>query len=385
MNPHTLKILKIAAVAIAFRLAVYFLSFCIMILFGDYGEAFTLEDFLAGWQRWDATHYLRIAEHGYGGYTEEGKYLMLVFFPLYPGLMRLLSGLIPNLALSGMVLSTLAFAGGCCYLYRWMEEEAGQTAAGIAVTLLSIFPFAFFFGGIMTESLFLLTSMGTLYHLRKRQWWRSCIWLFLAVLTRLQGILLLLPALAEVWMAYRPLGLFKEKRWRETGKPLGFAAVLGAGAMAGVGVYLGINEAVSGNPFQFVIYQREHWHQGLGFLPHTLQYIGEYAVTDRFRSMGMAIWLPELVLFGVSLLLLGYGIKKLRRSASLYLIGYLTVVYSATWLLSAGRYLACGVPLFMIAGEWLTRHPRWKTAVYWLSASLFMMYLIAFYLWKQVM
>ena len=38
------------------------------------------------WNRWDATHYLRLAEHGY---TAAGdSRLSLVFFPLYPWLVR---------------------------------------------------------------------------------------------------------------------------------------------------------------------------------------------------------------------------------------------------------------------------------------------------------
>lgn len=385
LSAKTKILIKVAVFAVAFRLAVYFLSYCIMILHGDYAAQYSFADFIAGWQRWDALHYLRIADLGYAGYTEDGKFLMLVFFPLYPALLRLISGLIPNLPLVGMLVSTLAYAGGCCYLYSWAEEESGKAAAQSAVILLSTFPFAFFFGGIMTESVFLLVSMGALCHLKKKQWLAGGIFLFLAALTRLQGMLLFLPALAEVAVSAHPLRLMKTKQWTAILRTAVRALLLGCSTLAGIGVYLAINARVSGNPLQFTVYQREHWFQGLGFLPDTLHYIWENAVNERFNSIGMAIWIPELVLFAVGVLLLLYGIRRQRISVSLYLGAYLVCIYSATWLLSAGRYLSCAVPLFMIAGEWLAKRGKWRLAVYWLSGALFIIYLTAYITGKQVM
>ncbi len=377
--PNTKKILKIAGIAIAFRITVYFLSFCIMILFGDYKEGFGLAEFLEGWIRWDATNYINIAGSGYAGVTENGQYLMLVFFPLYPFLMKISSVVLPNLALCGILISTMAYGGGCCYLYLWMEEEHTSDAARNALILISIFPFAFFFGGIMTESLFFFVSMGALYYLKKQKWFLGSIFICLSGLTRLQGALLILPALAEIYTAYKPI---KAKRLREI---IAGASMVSIGTLVSIWIYLGINARVSGNPFQFSIYQKEHWSQGFGFLPQTIKYIWENAVATRFQSISMALWIPELLLFGLGITALVYGIKRQRISVSIYFAGYLICVYSATWLLSAGRYMACAVPLFMIGGEWLAAHPKCKLPVQWLSISLMTIYMIAYYLWKQVM
>ena len=50
------------------------------------------------WQRYDAVHYLRLASVGYQNNIEDGQHLTLVFFPLYPWLMRLLHLVIPSWA-----------------------------------------------------------------------------------------------------------------------------------------------------------------------------------------------------------------------------------------------------------------------------------------------
>ena len=35
------------------------------------------------WKKWDAWHYVNLAELGYEGYVENGQHLFVVFFPLY--------------------------------------------------------------------------------------------------------------------------------------------------------------------------------------------------------------------------------------------------------------------------------------------------------------
>src|SRR3989442_15600924 len=49
----------------------------------------SLLEWLNVWNRWDATHYQNIAQHGYQA-IGEARFL-LVFFPLYPLLVRLVA------------------------------------------------------------------------------------------------------------------------------------------------------------------------------------------------------------------------------------------------------------------------------------------------------
>ena len=77
---------------------------------------------LAVWGRWDAEHYLHIAQTGYAG-TE------VAFFPLYPFLIRLLSALIGNPLLAGLVISNIASFFGLLYCYRLVEHQYSRPVA----------------------------------------------------------------------------------------------------------------------------------------------------------------------------------------------------------------------------------------------------------------
>src|SRR6266581_2535810 len=60
--------------------------------------------FLDVWARWDSAFYLDIASRGYT-YPEAGHLSNLAFFPLYPLLMKLVSGLTGNPLLAGVLVS----------------------------------------------------------------------------------------------------------------------------------------------------------------------------------------------------------------------------------------------------------------------------------------
>ena len=147
---------RVFLLALLFRLVIFVVVglFTCLVLYPDSGP----DAALWIWKRWDALHYVNLAELGYSGYMEDGKHLFLVFFPLYPWLMRLVSALTGNTMAAGLLISFLCYAGGCVYLYKLTAWELGRRAARRAVLFLSVFPHAFFFGGIMTESLFLLTT-----------------------------------------------------------------------------------------------------------------------------------------------------------------------------------------------------------------------------------
>ena len=145
-------IIKIFVLALLFRLAVYIASAVYLYIFSD-ETTYNFADFLSSWNRWDAPNYIDIADKGYAGCTEDGEHLFLVFFPLYPWLVRLLHIVIADWELVCLIISTLAYTAGACFFYALLSEEYGRRIAGKSLVLLSVYPFAFFFGGMMTESL----------------------------------------------------------------------------------------------------------------------------------------------------------------------------------------------------------------------------------------
>ncbi|MBR6477113.1 MAG: hypothetical protein IKS85_01575, partial [Lachnospiraceae bacterium] len=141
---------KIFGLALLFRLLIYLCATIIYMMFRD-GIGFSFQAFFECWAHWDSPHYLDIAEKGYANCIENGQHLFLVFFPLYPWVVRLFHWICPNWQLAGMLVSTLSFAVGAVFFYATLVREYDRDVAEKALVLLSVSPFAFFFGADMTE------------------------------------------------------------------------------------------------------------------------------------------------------------------------------------------------------------------------------------------
>ena len=347
------------------------------------GSSLGLADLPGLWVRWDGTHYVKLVELGYDGYVENGQHLFLVFYPLYVWLVRLFRLLIPHTAVAGMTVSALCFGWGSAQLYALTAEEYGGKTAGWTLALLWAFPFSFFFGSIMTESLFLLTTAAGLRNIRRHRWGRAALWGILAAMTRMQGVILIGAAIAELCNEEKPLsysGGERKKALLDIGRrlPLLCAPVLGSF------VYLALNYTVTGNPFTFTEMQ-EHWSQGFMWFPKVLAYLirnafGWYKVTTRWE-----MWIPELVLFPIFAILLWRSWKKHRSMLTLYGFVYFILNYCLSWLLSAGRYLSCALPCFIFAADELEERPRLAAAVVAVMGLLQIFFLYRYLSWGQVM
>ena len=360
------KYLLLFFIAIGYSMALYMISALIM-AFEVTEVHLTLETFLSSWCKWDANHYKSIAIDGYKGVTEicntcreaklatgissnfmeDGQHLCLVFFPLYPFAMRCAHIIVEDIRIAGMLISSLAYAGGCVYMYRLVRMDYSEKIARNSVILLSLFPFSFFFGGIMTEGLFFFVSAATLYYVRRHKWWAAVLFGILATMTRMQGSLLIVPAIIELLMTYRPLDSLKTKNYSNLKEMIKKGLFLPF-MFIGIGIYLYINWKVEGDPLTFMIYQKAHWQQGICLPTHTLTYIFRNAFSSNYNiQMRVSLWIPQAVLFIVSVIILIYGAKRLRKCLFGYGVVYVLLTYSATWLLSAGRYISCGIPLFI--------------------------------------
>jgi len=347
------------------------------------GEGVPLRGLPELWCRWDAPHYVKLAELGYGGYIEDGKPLFLVFFPLYVWILRGVRLMVGNTALAGMLVSALCFAWGSVYLYRLGAEEYGERVTCRSLVLLWVFPFSFFFGGIMTESLFLLTTTAGLYHIRRHQWGRAALWGILAAMTRMQGVLLIGAAMAELCNEVKPFTLSKKDgkaAFLTIGKKLPLICAPLLGSLA----YFALNFHITGNLFAFTEMQR-HWSQGFMWFPKVLAYLAKNALTWPAVTTRWEMWLPELLLFPAFALLLWRSWKKHRSMFTLYGFVYFILNYCLSWLLSAGRYLSCAVPCFLFAADELEGRPRLTALLLTGMALLQCAFLYRYLCWGQVM
>ncbi len=378
-------IVQVFAAALMVRIVVYIISVVYLYIFSD-ETTFAFSDFLSAWNRWDAPNYIDIANKGYAGCTENGQHLFLVFFPLYPWLLRALHLLITDWEVACLVLSTFAFALGACFFYAALSLEYGKSIAQKSLVLLSVYPFAFFFGGMMTESLFFCVMSAGFYFVRRHNWVAVGLIGILCTLCRVQGILLLGVAGVEFFVFYKPFLMVKQKQGLEFLKLLFTKGIWICTMFIGNIIYFYINYKIEGNPFQFSVYQKEHWYHGTTYFTNALEEIVSYAFGDSTtNTLKASIWLPELVLFIFTIVLLFYGLRRHSLKYTAFLFVYTLVNYSVTFLISGGRYMSCAFPLFIILGEFSNRHKKYYPWIIAFSSMLFIVYLAGFISWKQIM
>ena len=363
---------KVFTITFAFRILIFLLvglAACFILYPGSGPDAF-----LWIWKRWDGLHYVNLAELGYSGYVEDGKNLFLVFFPLYPWLMRVVSLITGNTMAAGLLLSFVCYGAGCVFLYKLAAFELGRGGAVRTVLFLSVYPYAFFFGGIMTESLFLLTTAAGLWYIRRHRWWLAGMWGLLAAMTRMHGVLLIGAAAAEL---VEHLGRFD---WKAIARRLPALILPAVGTL----VYLALNWSVTGNPFAFTVMQ-QHWSQGFCPIADTLWYVLQNALSYPTELVRYQIWVPTILLFPVFFALLVWARNKFRSMYTLYGFVYLVLNYSLSWLLSAGRYLSCALPFFLFAAALTRGRPRLTAVLAAAMGAGFLLNLVWFLNGGQVM
>ncbi len=85
------------------------------------------------------------------------------------------------------------------FIFKITRRVADDGAAVRATLYATIFPTSFFFFAAYTESLFLLFALAAMQSAGDGQWGRAGVLGALAALTRLQGVLLVLPLGILLW------------------------------------------------------------------------------------------------------------------------------------------------------------------------------------------
>ena len=271
------------------RLLIFALAYAMLVLQKGYTGG--IVDTMGLWLKGDAPHYLGIAQRWY--VTEGDPRFHIVFFPFYPLLVRLINVLLHNTFASGMLVSLVCTAGAGVLLYELALIDLGRAGAKRAVAFLMLLPAAFLLSAPMSDGLFLLLSIAVVLLARKKRYILAALLGGFAAFTRVLGVLLLVPVAVELW------GEAARVRARD-GHTLRYALPRAAALILiplGLAGYLYVNYAVTGNAFTFLIYQREHWSQGMGWFFDTAAYQTDYLLKTVFvdRPAAFGLWLPNLV------------------------------------------------------------------------------------------
>ena len=343
---------SIVVFAVGLRVATAFLAFLANIVFPLHQrQAFSFfqhpHAFWDTFARYDSSWYLGIARNGYE--FAEGGRSNLAFFPLYPLLMGVLGRPFGTRSYhyysAGIAISWVAFVVAMIVLYRLARLDVSRRAAHRAVVYAALFPFAFFYGIVYSESLFLMLALLAVYGFRTRRWLMGGVAGALATATRVNGIMML-PALA--WMGWQAA--------RDDRRQRVYAMVAVAFSSTGLAVYSVYAYTLSGSFVEWyhsiTRWNAQPYQPGMGFgvfvglaralLTRPYSYLTqEHAAPYDLLNGGVALLFLAMVPFLWRRLGIGYG---------LFMLANLALPMSSEQFEGLGRYCAVLFPAFIWLG-----------------------------------
>ncbi len=300
--------------------------------------------------RWDSDWYQSIAREGY--HQDPGNTLSnLVFFPLYPSLLRVGTFIMGgDDVLAGWLISSLFLVLACGVLVRLVEKFHPEANPLLVGFLLLLFPTAFFLNAVYTESLFLLLSLLTFYLTLEKKYFFAGLIGFLAALTRVTGVLLFFPLLLQILHTegYRISSL--KKAWPLALIPFGTA------------LFFAYHWVAFGDPWLFFKIESA-W--GRSFTPNM----------EHFTFFSRA----AIINFSLDSLFLIFGIvmivvlmKRKWYPYAVYLASTLGVAVASGTLMSIGRYSLVLFPVYIVGASLKSEVARYT----WIALSTMLFTLI---------
>lgn len=312
---------------------------------------------IRAWLRWDAPNYLGIALHGYSTPHDAA------FFPLYPllagGLTTLLGA--GHSLIAALLVSNLGTLAAFVALALLAAGEAGavevDVAASRSVRMLAVYPFAFVLAAPYADGLFAGFAICALLLARRGRWTWAALCVFLATLTRLEGLILLVPLLYE----------YATSR----GRPRGGRAVVEAVGIAlaaplALALYAGYLALRFGQPLAFIQRTSMYWNYTTPPLWVSLPNPAAGVLVLPGWGYGPLLTVVSLALFAAGGVLTLTALRRVPVSFAAYSVGLLVAGGGALFLApdafrSPGVYLVAAAPLFVLLGRWTARRPALDT------------------------
>jgi hypothetical protein len=315
------------------------------------------ESWATFWNRWDATHYLRLAETGYTA-TGDGRF-SIVFYPLYPWLVRAEAFICHSYFGAALLVSGAASICAGILLRRLVELDWTEKVARLSVWFLLIFPTAYFLHIAYSESLFLALILGSILAARKQSWATAGLLGALACATRVNGLLLMPTLFVEAWLQYRATRRI-DWRWLWIGV-----------AGLGTATYLFLNYHVTGDPFAFSKIMEVNWYKKF-----TVPWTGIHDVWLRVPHFNLTEGWIEFVFIVFSFLAMVWCWITLRPTYAVWMTLNWLLINSTSYVVSVPRYCLTLFPIFIIFARLAASRPlvgRILTTVCLLLLALFAM------------
>ena len=359
-NPQS-AITGIIVGAVALRILSALLALFVNLSFPlDRPEQFTVfgytSKFWDTFARYDSGYFEGIAWSGYQ--PAAGGRSNIAYFPVYPLLIRYIGRLFGHHHatnyLVGIGISWTCFVLAMVALYYLARLDLDRAQAQLAVLLTAIFPFAFFYGLVYSESTFLLFTVLAFYGFRTRRWILGGVCGAVATATRVPGIMML-PALA--WTAWRAA--------EPTRRDRAIAATGLAIAASGFGAYCFYIYRLTGHPFEWA-FTLQRWGYVPGGSPwRAPAHLLSVLLTHPYAYLTQDPMAPYDTLYGITGILFVIATPfvwwRFGAGYGLFMLLNLLLPLSSGVFEGVGRYCSVLFPCFL----WLAtiRSTVWSVAI----------------------
>lgn len=307
---------------------------------------------LGVWERFDTLWYIEISQHGYQ------RPDAVVFFPLYPALIRLLSVVFSPLA-SALMISTIAAFFALWGFQKLLRLDLPEDTVKRALLFFVLWPSAFILFAGYPESLLIALMIWAIWFARAGNWWLAGILGLLAGLTKAAGFCVIVPLAVLA---------FKEWRWRTWPS---FLPLLAAPLMMLIIKLSGHSLASDAYP--------KHWRTEIAFPLVTLW----ASLREAFTTFD-AVLLLNLV--ALAAIFVPAFLKRIRAEYVLFALTALAMFLAKKTeplLQSSSRYVLAVFPAFASLAA-LVKHPFLIALGLIVSCLLQFLLLWSFFEWALV-
>ena len=325
--------------------------------------AFTGHRWVEGWAQWDSGWYFRIARDGYS--YVEGQQSTVVFFPVYPLLMRATGAAVGSAYLAGVLVTAAAGVASATLFFTWVRDRLSPPAARAALLLFVLYPYAFFlFGAVYADAVFILAVIGAFVLLEKDHPWLAGLVGAVATAGRPMGAVLVVGLAVRAWDRQREATVERDASepaptatptrpwWQVAG------VLVSAGGLVAFSLYLW---ARFDDPLAFLTGQ-EAWDQQAGLRTWLkVQFFED--VTNVSSPLSWLTFVAHPILTFAGLALVPRVFRRFGRGYGIYVLLLIGLsALSTKNFFGMSRYLLAAFPCFAVAGELVADRPRLRRA-----------------------
>ena len=291
---------------------------------------------------WDGRWYLELVRRGYptsipSDVTFDDLQARAAFFPMYPGAVSVLDGILPGGDTFAALFLNFVLGGVAVVLVGLLARRVFSTSvAARSMVIFAFFPGSFVLSFAYSEALLIVFAASCLLLLLDEQWFLAGLAAALATATRPNGIAVVLACAVAALIAVRT-----RRQWSSLLSvalaPLGF-----------VGFMLYVDDTAGERGAWFRV-QREAWAEGTSFGATAVKNTFTF-VTDPFESPAGALTALSIVA------LVGMCWCAWKRRLPLPWIAYSAVIIALMLIpetvTARPRFVFTAFPLFIAVAAW---------------------------------